>query len=712
MVGDRLIRRLIWPITGLALALRLWQLNHGLPDLLEEAHPFKQAFAMWGWAGDSGDLNPHFFNYPSLTLYLQLGLQKLHYLGGLLSGQFGNPADYWLAFQTDPTNHIIIGRGMGVLADLATVLAAWRLGERLHRGSGLAAALVLATAPVMVFTSRSIFTDSVMAALALWSLERTLRWYHDGGRIRLLTAAGLAGLAAGAKYPGAFALLPIAAAMLWRLGWRRMPVPALAAAAISLGAFIITTPFSILDWPAFWDGFRYEFEHVAVGHLGSIGGDGRTALGAGLIRNLGWPLLALAVLGVIHAVSPRGRKEGDRSIHLIIAALLPGLLSLLFARVYADRYLLLVLPGLTLLAVHSLGYLMTRRPWPGTPAIGWGLCFLCLSFPVGTGLFAVAAERGSTQIEARHWFEAQVQDSDMIIQEHYGASLWTPARRGRIQSEPQFGKASEAERERFLAKPVFRSVNLPMFVSGQISVDLELEGGGREEALVFEHASLANEIFYEPALLHGADFLVLTSTMRDRYTADPGRYPKQNRFYTWVDGNLTLVKSIASGDGRSGPRIQIYDLQGGKPLRRIPTLDPLWWARSIPEPYRAQVESIMAPGSRTDGRLLDALGRPAPWLKAQGPLFELVLDTFLTVSTDYLASTNKNGPALQLALSILIMEPDNGWACMSAAICATNLGNRPLALEIIDRGLANQDPGSPDAGKLRELQERIMELGR
>ena len=35
----------------LGLGLRLMRLDHGLPDLLEEAAPLRSALAMWGWPG-------------------------------------------------------------------------------------------------------------------------------------------------------------------------------------------------------------------------------------------------------------------------------------------------------------------------------------------------------------------------------------------------------------------------------------------------------------------------------------------------------------------------------------------------------------------------------------------------------------------------------------------------------------------------------------
>src|SRR5207249_4654538 len=67
----------------LAAALRFHGLGWGLPDVYEEAYPFKKAWDMWGFGPMRRfDLDPHFFKYPSLTLYLQMLGQALTF--GLL----------------------------------------------------------------------------------------------------------------------------------------------------------------------------------------------------------------------------------------------------------------------------------------------------------------------------------------------------------------------------------------------------------------------------------------------------------------------------------------------------------------------------------------------------------------------------------------------------------------------------------------------------
>ena len=66
--------------------LRFTYLDYGLPELMEEATPVRQAWEMWNWDGAGFDFNPHFFNYPSFYFYLQWVAQAAYYLLGSAFG--------------------------------------------------------------------------------------------------------------------------------------------------------------------------------------------------------------------------------------------------------------------------------------------------------------------------------------------------------------------------------------------------------------------------------------------------------------------------------------------------------------------------------------------------------------------------------------------------------------------------------------------------
>ena len=80
-------------IVLLALLLRLWRLDFGqeLPYLAHTDEPTQYNPAIR--IIKTGDLNPHFFNYPSLTIYIDTVVLYLGFLVGRLLGAFESVAD-------------------------------------------------------------------------------------------------------------------------------------------------------------------------------------------------------------------------------------------------------------------------------------------------------------------------------------------------------------------------------------------------------------------------------------------------------------------------------------------------------------------------------------------------------------------------------------------------------------------------------------------
>src|SRR5262245_63158097 len=88
-------------VVALALGLRLWRIQSSLPEFLDEAIPFRHALGMWDGATGAIDWNPHYFVYPSLSIYIFLFLQRAHLALGLMLGWFQSPADYVIGMQVD-----------------------------------------------------------------------------------------------------------------------------------------------------------------------------------------------------------------------------------------------------------------------------------------------------------------------------------------------------------------------------------------------------------------------------------------------------------------------------------------------------------------------------------------------------------------------------------------------------------------------------------
>src|SRR3954452_18994358 len=234
----------------------------------------------------TGDLNPHLYIWPSLYIYFEALVTRLHTAWGTLRG-------YYHGSQSLPDiSHIFaLAPGVYVWARVLTALIGavtcallFVVGRAMFNGSrrvGVVAALLLAVSPLHIEYSHYALTDvplALMGLLVLWAsyaLSRARRSY--GGRDLAWTAllcGLLVGLATGTKYNGLYLIIVplIAWGMLW-FRRRRGPLPNTespplvsrsllrALAFIPLGAlvsFILAEPYALLDWPSFYHGFTFQ----------------------------------------------------------------------------------------------------------------------------------------------------------------------------------------------------------------------------------------------------------------------------------------------------------------------------------------------------------------------------------------------------------------------------------------------------------------------
>src|SRR4051812_48589250 len=79
-----------WLIVLSGLILRAWSLRFGLP--FTESRPDETTLVRVALKFGSGDLNPHFFNYPSFMMYVMFVLDGLYFAVGRVAGWFHSPA--------------------------------------------------------------------------------------------------------------------------------------------------------------------------------------------------------------------------------------------------------------------------------------------------------------------------------------------------------------------------------------------------------------------------------------------------------------------------------------------------------------------------------------------------------------------------------------------------------------------------------------------
>jgi 4-amino-4-deoxy-L-arabinose transferase-like glycosyltransferase len=421
-----------WLMSGivvLALGVRAWGLDFGLPSLYHPDEPTHVVIAQNMLK--TGDLNPHFFDYPSLFFYIHALAYIPYFLVGKLAGIFDTPLDipypvtHLLGVgSTSMSSTFMLGRWLTVLFGVGAVVLVYLVGKRLFDGPGvgLLAAFITAVSPANVNSSRFI-TPNIMltffGVLGLYGAAMVLK--RGDTRDHVLAGLG-AGLAASIKYNGALLLVVLAAAHFLRAGQaglkdRRIYMAPLLAAAV----FFLTTPFALLDSEKFLHDVRADAEHYATAHFGMEG------------DALGWYLDYLwSVEGLIVLPALAGMLRGviTRSKPLLLLSVFPVIYFIFISTfvVRNDRTVLPLLPFLALLGSSLLFYLLGLAWPPNTmllKAAAGGVALvvaICALYPLWQtvertqqGLAGVASRNA-----ARDWINGNIAPGAHLAVEAYG----------------------------------------------------------------------------------------------------------------------------------------------------------------------------------------------------------------------------------------------------------------------------------------------------
>ncbi|HEV2713341.1 MAG TPA: hypothetical protein VGU26_09600 [Gaiellaceae bacterium] len=290
-------------------AIRLVGIEYGLPFPLlnpDEANIVPRAWRMANGAG----LDPHWFDYPSLLMYVLAPFET-----------WSDQPDYLAA------RFVIVALG------LAGIAAAWWLGGRAYGLiAGFVAAAATAVATVHVEYSRMAVTDVPLALGVAVTLALLVRGQ--------LIAAGIAiGLTAGFKYPGFVLLVPLVAAGWGR--WRRLAL----AAAVAPAAFLATSPyFAVHLADAVGDVLRVQRD----GRRGWLGFEDDPWTPIAFVDRL-WdaigPALLISAVGL--GIALAHRSLADRVLAAFVVAYFATLIPL---DAHFDRYVLPLVPALGALA--------------------------------------------------------------------------------------------------------------------------------------------------------------------------------------------------------------------------------------------------------------------------------------------------------------------------------------------------------------------------
>jgi 4-amino-4-deoxy-L-arabinose transferase-like glycosyltransferase len=421
--------------------VRFWGLGYGLPHSFypDESTVMGDSLAM----ASSGDLRPSQFLYPSLWLYvlvlsLKLGL-GLSSVDGLSQAPPG--AVYW------------IGRSVTALAGVASVLVLYLLARRFltalgapnPRAYALAAAGFFALSPLHIQHSHVASPDVPTTGLLVMAAYFTLRILEDG-RARWYLLAGLAtGLASAVKYPSAVFAVSIVVAHLAEsgVGLRRLlrgPAALVdwrlwAAGLVTIGSFLVASPYIVIDWASFRSDFMSQAVRVlSRGPVGDVGLTGPYASILYLPLTLHWgldtPVAILAAVGLGWSVGlgiRRGRTAaGGTSVGCVLLTFLafPCILAVFSVswQHRFGRYLLPLIPFACVLASLGLVWLAGHLPrrFPAGRVVAAVAVAALLWQADGVVRYDLLLTREDTRAVAAAWMAANLPREERVVVEWYG----------------------------------------------------------------------------------------------------------------------------------------------------------------------------------------------------------------------------------------------------------------------------------------------------
>lgn len=309
---DNLILSGIIIIAGL---VRYWGIHFCLPHDIGCAFDEKIATNIAIQFG-SGDLNPHFFSWPTLYMYALFFLYAAYFLFGMITGKYTSITGFITEFSVNPTNFYLINRGFTALLGTATVFVVYKITTHLtDKKTAIISSLFLSLAYLHVRNSHFGITDIPSVFLIYVSLLFIIKSYKDKNLKSYISAGIFAGLATSTKYTAI--LLPISMFIVHLLNIldikgnklklfldKRMSFFLL----VFLFAFLLGTPFALLDFHHFISDFWYEKELLESPYGINLGKGWWYHLRYSLFYGLGWPLFLASLLGILTLIKINWKK--------------------------------------------------------------------------------------------------------------------------------------------------------------------------------------------------------------------------------------------------------------------------------------------------------------------------------------------------------------------------------------------------------------------
>lgn len=566
------------PVVLIGLALRMWGIDFGLPGLY---HPDEGLVVRQALAFGTGILKPYSYVYSPFLPYILTVLYGLYFVFGVLTGRFHSPADLAILFFNDPTPFYFLARLTSAFFGVISVLATYILAVRICGRRAGVAALFVALSPALVRQAHYGLCDVPASCLILIALHALWCFAEEPTKQRLTIAGMATGLAIVMKYYVAWS---VACSFIIAVAWaarnnhwsrQRFWGYILWGVVVSVGAFVLISPYTVLDFRNFWAdavlfqlgtqiGYGLKFTQMLSYYAKTLSTEG-----------LGLPLIVAAFVGLAYTI--HRRRSADI---ILISFVLPYLAVLLFQGRYQLNWVVTVLPVLSILAALALDLawhaLIHWQPklWPMALFL-----LVILIWPLASRAYQTSWQFSwpDTRSIAREWIETNIPSGTKILSD----PLWTvPQLRQNRESLLRYldGRASAKGIEN---RPTSTQEVYGQYAHYQLAA-LDRYTGPTYDITYIQHewwksdegapdidvypvwGLFKGRVFSLDELrAQGFQYAVVSSLKYAQYLCEEGKekWPSYYELYSSLEEQCRLVKIFAPGPGISGPVIKLYDLQ-------------------------------------------------------------------------------------------------------------------------------------------------------
>ena len=417
-------RYTLWILLAIAFVLRFWGIHWGLPHAY---HPDERLLVARAIHFFTGDFNPHLFIYPSLLMYILFLANALVFGIGGLFGISPPVAQLATLYHQDPTIFYLINRFVIILFGVLTVWSTFKIADTVFgRKTALLAAFLLAILPVHVLHSHYVTTDVPGVFFLTVTFYFAIRILIDNHWKNYFLAGLFGGLAASVKYNAGLIVLCIVIAPLltiWLdhpLRWRKNIVQSfktlfsrrvLAAVSFSILVYLVTSPYTLLDFQTFIKDFMFQVTVQRRGH-GLI----FLAMGNKVVQHIwvnlqswGGVLLWLLMLGGI----VRSILKLDKYRALILFWIFLYFLAMLSSNDLFIRYSLPLAPFLMILAADwVMAAMKSSRTF--SVLMGSMAFFAMVYMAVFSILLSKNMSLPDTRTQAKLWIEQNIARGSLL----------------------------------------------------------------------------------------------------------------------------------------------------------------------------------------------------------------------------------------------------------------------------------------------------------